>query len=603
MSYSRIRLDLAKTDFPFLTTLKGRTVEAATSEEYYQAEDNKVGVLFCENVVPIKEGLHSIKYTRVVAPLNVSDGSYLTLLPYRYNDNTLNVDAYEALANYTLAPPYSQYGISFKRVLEIRVSNAEVAYVGVTAVGQLFLLRKDTQIWKQITNEGYNIDFNNDTTSIDGITVATLLVNNTTQTYICLPNYGIFLINLTIPKLTKVTFRTGSSIDQSKVVGICSAYNYLILHDGNQLQWSSAFDPLDFNITKAQETGTGFGVPIGLQGKIIAVLSNPEGFKVYSENNIINAAWSSNILFPWVFTPIANSAGIRSPRDAVVGQENVSYVVTTQGLQQVTHNNAQHIFPELTDFLQYRTIETYNYAQNLIEVQNTDIDYGIFYIGNRYFLFSYKVAGSSIFTHAFLYDSSLKRWGKLVIAHVDAFVYRLTDYAYPKASLAFLKSDGEIVAMGIELDICPNTLDILGQPQFYISGCLTNFWTTYQGHVAVDGGISHNIWVRTETGAINLRALLTNAGVGVITTVTIVLFADANVDIQCDLHVEWGLGNNYTSLNTIAVNSGIGEYQVTITLPSPITVSELSFMDVICNYITATPNSTLLILSRMYLDI
>jgi hypothetical protein len=449
MAYKSVSLDVTRAEFPFLKSLSGRTVVNAGFDEP-KVTYNDIGIIYCENVLPIREGLQSVDYLNAVPEIDIPDGSYFTLLPYAYNAPELDVP-YSNLEFFTLSPPYTQYGLVFSRILEIRSSGNLRAYIGITGIGTLFFVSSSSNGWVVINNGGWNPT----QSDIDNVSVATLLVNETTETYICFPKFGIYLINIPAKLLTPIQFRAGSSIQTDKVIGICSSFNYLVLHDGNQLQWSSAFDPLDFDLTKAELTGTGFGTPIGLQGKIINIISNPGGFTVYSDANAVAVDWSSNSSFPWVFRPIPNSSGIKALRNVVIGQQNVNYAITNQGLQALVAQNATAVFPELTDFISYRTVETYDFMTNQVNEALGDLTFDIGYIGDRWFIFSYGLATVLTFTHAFVYDSSLKKWGKLVINHVDVLDYRLNQFNSSKNGLGFLLPTGEIDVISFDSVCCP----------------------------------------------------------------------------------------------------------------------------------------------------
>lgn len=694
MSYSRIRLNITNADFPLLTEFAGRTVlDSAREEKANAVEYNNVGILYCENVMPSKEGLKSIDFIQAIPPLVVPNGSYLALIQFAYNK--LTPTPYSGLATIVLPTPYAQWGLDFVRILELRGTGEIRAYVGITSRGSLFISTPDTTSWTALNNDGWNPTLED----INSVSVATLLAGSTTDTYICLPRFKIFKVNITVKILEPIVFKPNSDIVQSNVLGIVASYNYLILHDGHTLQWSSAFDPLDFSLANSLVTGAGFGTPVGLQGKITALVTNPAGFTVYSDVNAIDVDYSSNTRFPWVFRPIPNSAGIPNNRMVIVSEDNVNYAWTSQGLQAISAQNAQPIFPEVTDFLTFGKLETYDFNTNEVIVSEGAIKVDIGYAGNRYVIISYgltlvsntipvifsltgaftpaavlddvtaallfetlrigssplilisgniplhmqilsfnalevagyrptswtitilgipgQTLGSPIiftlldssnvtlavlsvtptslpftltgdivalsvdiakirldtdyinvslsmsftamqpvgnYTQALIFDVALKRWGKVVIPHVDTVDYRIGSFNAPRSGIGFMSNTGEVSVVDFSDKRC--TVNILNLDNFLVNSCTPGIWNSAFNQVESDAAS-----VRVSGIIPNTRPLAVNT-----VEIHVTIYTDTSTDIVFTAY----FGSTFLSVTVLDIGgTPLGMSAVgTITFPA-----------------------------------
>lgn len=552
MSYSRVRLNITKADFPLLTEFAGRTVLAPAREEAGNAvEKNVVGLLYCENVMPTKEGLKSVDFLQAIPALVVADGSYLSLIQFTYDE--LAAFTYAELADVVLPLPYSQWGLNFVRILEVRGAGQIRAYIAITAIGTLFISTPSTTTWTVLNNEGWNPTL----TDINNVSIATVLTGETAETLICLSKFKLLKVDIVGKILRPVTFVAGSNIVQSEIVGIVASYNYLILHDGNNLQWSSAFNPLDFNLANALVSGTGFGTPIGLQGKITALVTNPAGFTVYSDVNAIDVDWSGNARFPWVFRPIPNSAGVPNMRYVVVGENNINVAWTNQGLQSITAQNAEPVFPEVTDFLTFGKLETYNYTTNEILVTQGKLRVDIGYAGARYVIISYGVEEAIEFTQALIFDIALERWGKVLIPHVDTVDYRIGSFNTPRSGIGFLASDGQVSVIDFSDRLCSMT--ILNAQNFIINSCTPGMW---------DGTVT---MFETNAAAFNISGTSNPVRPNPFTTLEIFISFFVNVTVDFLITANCGAETANATV-TANVTPGGDDQIITLVFPTALTV-------------------------------
>lgn len=267
------------------------------------------------------------------------------------------------------------------------------------------------------------------------------------------------------------------------VKGITNANNYNIAWDHDRVYWSSSVDPLDF--TPSLTTGSGSGKPQAIRGAITCCLPIHDGFIIYTTQNAVTALWSGNALNPWIFREIPGSSGVQSP-------EHVSYEAnyaghfawTAAGLQRVERNEAETIWPEITDFLAKREIEEWiNGAPDIAGAQRFNshcvpelhsrmlpeqVQVKVSFVSARFVAISYG-DNQRLFSHCLVYDLALRRWGKLQIPHVDCFEYTPPGQkvAQPLESFGFLQVNGTIQTVDFsEQRVCLNSALIYGRLQY-----------------------------------------------------------------------------------------------------------------------------------------
>jgi hypothetical protein len=213
-----------------------------------------------------------------------------------------------------------------------------------------------------------------------------------------------------------------SGTTTSLVNGICAAGNYLIAYGDETIYWSSLTNPINFNDTT---TGAGSQIPNQLRGPIKTVEPTADGFIIYTNRNAVAAFATNDAARPWSFREIKDCGGLE-------GQEQVSadsptsghYTTGAYGLQFVTMQKAETVLPDAADFLVSREVELWNYSSKQIEgfTSNLVASPRLNFIGNRYLFISYGWRNGQ-YECALLYDTQLRRWGKLRRPHVDIAVF------------------------------------------------------------------------------------------------------------------------------------------------------------------------------------
>lgn len=369
MPQIKFRADTKELDFPLLSTWAGRSVMKAVDDiGQHVIQESTVmyqpGVIYAQDVLPLTLGYKSVSYSQVVA---------------------------------------ASTDLTFSFVYTVTDPSMNMAQVGVTTDSQIWMITGKNFSWTNVTPANWS----------GGDAVTTAEVGG--SSYLYLAQFGCYRVDVSSETLVAVTL---IGIAVSDILGITSAVNYLILWDTNTIYWNSNINPLDF--TPSLITGAGSETPDYLKGGIILVLPLDTGMVIYSSLGIVNAAFSNNTQYPWVFTEIPNGAGISS-KYQVSHSRNLGFhlALTYAGLLKITSSGgAQVIAPEVSDFLSALIYETYDFATNSVvqTALTAPLMTRVAVIASRYLVVSY---GITSLTDCIVYDSALNRWGRLHVPHVQ----------------------------------------------------------------------------------------------------------------------------------------------------------------------------------------
>lgn len=395
MAQNKTSLNLSAADFTLSYYFKGPSVivpgldqNSYAAQQWFAGDTNQRGtaipqVAYCENTVPTNEGYRSVAY------------------------------------RYFIEPP--QIPGTFVKMIPVFDGNANSAIVGVTKDCKLYIVSAYTGgEWLPLA-----VPVETPWTVYEGITSTTVVG----LIVLCIRGVGIFAIDvgnsLLINKNPDVT-----GITPSAITGVCSAKGYLVAYDDTTVYWSSTENPLDF--VPSLITGAGSGKPEGAKGKIVLCKEISQGFIIYCDVNIISAAYSSNKTIPWVFAVLSSGSGIRHP-EAVAYDINMSnhFAWTSAGLIGIELHKASPILPQVTDFIASGLSDkTVGYDGPVTtEFDERDKEVRLSYISNRYVCISFGYQSELIenesripqLKQTFLWDTQLKRWGKLNIDHIQMF--------------------------------------------------------------------------------------------------------------------------------------------------------------------------------------
>lgn len=375
MSRIPIRLTLDSANVPMLSSQSGPTVvsvkegmaklRSETKPTDVPWELTEPQLIFAENVMPIPRGLTSISYA-------------------------VKVSGIPGVTTFYKAGLY-------------RTSTNAVGYWALTTNGKLYTSPVTGVVWTDRTVGAWPA-------TID-ITVAKINGN----TYFYVSFYGCYKFNddgtITAVVLTGLT--------ASSIKGIAAATGRLFAYTSTFLHYCSEVSLFDF--TPSLATGAGSTQIQYVRGDILFAEGTSFGLFIYSKENVVSCQETGNTVAPYLFTEVENSAGLANGEliASAPGLDSV-YAFGSGGLQLVSVKAAVPIFPEISDFMALRSIESYNYTTHRIEKSSflARLKVKISYVCSRYLVISY---GVSALTFLLVYDSALRRWGKLRKDHVDVF--------------------------------------------------------------------------------------------------------------------------------------------------------------------------------------
>lgn len=250
------------------------------------------------------------------------------------------------------------------------------------------------------------------------------------ETYFYFRNTGAYKYNAGGGTMDAVTL-TGLIV--ANILGITAASNYTIAFDRTTIYYTSGLEvagAIDFTPTLGV---AGSLQVLAIRGDIVACLPYANGFIVYTKENAVHASYSGNPNNPFVFREIRGSAGVMG-EELVAWDTNIGshFAWTRSGLQEVTPDRAQNLFPDLLDMIRQRTMETFDTTTGVTTRTETNVDFAIklSLIGHRFLCISYgtfnETPEEQVYEAVFVFDLDLKRWGRIVEEHVDVFMYTFT---------------------------------------------------------------------------------------------------------------------------------------------------------------------------------
>lgn len=223
---------------------------------------------------------------------------------------------------------------------------------------------------------------------------------------------------------------------ENGIVGIVECNNHLVAYDRTTI-YTSSIEVASF-FTPDLGTGAGASVPQDLTGLIIVCVPVHQGFIIFSTKEAILATYKEPGIL--MFSLLEGVGGIAySHNVSQYDTSGVVYAYTNNGLVVIDGDKVSPVFPEITEFLQlgyeesYRTpvtiknaetiwaseAQTYPVTTDLIASRRCYFNVGIFVVNSRYTYISYGDANKvGYFTHSFVYDSLLGRFGKLKRDHI-----------------------------------------------------------------------------------------------------------------------------------------------------------------------------------------
>lgn len=434
MTVQRYKAALNNARFPLVSTWGERAVilpaldSSQRSPRQYQGADENIDfnipqVLYCENVVPVSNGLKSVSYKQIIGPTVNRD--FDQIFPLRDADENTVLYSPSHGQNYVYDSVAAAWGFETcdaKYLAEsFYVASASTATPATARVTRAYVDGKTFVCYGRV---GLRTGSATGAVTDDG---SLFYWEPVSKELVTLKNatYSPLVANLTIPV--------------GEIDGIASSNGYLLVWSGITVYWA-LFDGTGFEFApyaNGEVTGAGYQIPEDVKGKITALVPVTGGFIIFTTKNAVAAFYNANnFASPWIFRQISNAGGIESyeqtTEDANLG---AIYAHTTGGLQRITLNAAETSFPDVTDFLGLRLQETFNPGNLQFErgLVTADFFTKLSFCGQRFLVISYGTY-PGIYSYALVYDAELKRWGKLRIAHRDCFAY---SYGSQEAPLTY----------------------------------------------------------------------------------------------------------------------------------------------------------------------
>lgn len=406
MAVQRFKLSLNAATFPLLSTNASRTVcipqldgPARTPRTFMGSDDNIdyniPQLIYCENVLPTRQGIKSVGYEQVIAPTVNAD--FDSIFALRDADENTVLYSPSRGKNYIYDDVVGAW--STKDIPTIwRLTLAVGSVPAASKVTYAYVDGKTFVCYSRLKS----------TTSVD---MSIMQWDSVTKSLV--PATSI---------VTNLPFPVG------EIDGISSSSGYLIVWSGLTIAWAP-FNGAAFDYTiyaNGNFTGAGYQIPEDVQGPITAIIAMAGGFIAFTTRNAIGASYhSQTITAPWVFREIPDAGGMDSYEQATVeGSLGRLIAYTTSGMQSLSLNSAELTFPAVSDFIASRSSERYDSGSHTIIPGSISVDLftKITAVGNRYVVVSYGYYPGT-FSYALVYDLGLKRWGKLRIVHRDCFYY------------------------------------------------------------------------------------------------------------------------------------------------------------------------------------
>jgi hypothetical protein len=424
MAMQRYKLALNNARFPLVSTWGSRAVVipsmdiAVRANRGFQGGEENVDydvpqILYGENFVPVTNGIKSVSYFRIISPTVNTD--FDQIFPLRDQDENVVLYSPSKGQNYVYDVGAglwnSQSSSTLYGFYNYLVAENSEKTPATAAITRAYVDGNTFVAYSRI-----------------GIRAATDPVGPATK------DGSVFLWNPSIQTLVPVELSGSPMIlnlpfSIGTVDGIASSNGYLIVWSGLEVAWAP-FNGASFDFSvyaNGEVTGAGFQIPEDVQGSITSIVPVAGGFIIFTTKNAVAAFYNANnFASPWIFRLIANAGGIESYEQATVeGNLAAIYAYTTGGMQRISLNQAEGDFPDVTDFLGGRFVESFNTGDISFEpaaATGGECFVKVTYAGQRFLVISYGYI-PGIFSYALVYDSSLKRWGKLRIVHKDCFFY------------------------------------------------------------------------------------------------------------------------------------------------------------------------------------
>ncbi len=159
-------------------------------------------------------------------------------------------------------------------------------------------------------------------------------------------------------EIVTINYLTPTFLNMTGQMGIFRANGRLGFWDSaNSVSWSSLFDPMDH--TPALETLAGNATFKDVNGRIITILPQGEGFIIYCTRGVVGVRFTTNGPVPWEANSVSDIAGIAYPFQVTTGATDAEhFAYTSAGIFRVGKYSAvtqthqfEAVIPDVYDIL------------------------------------------------------------------------------------------------------------------------------------------------------------------------------------------------------------------------------------------------------------
>lgn len=407
MNVQRFKVSLNNARFPFISEKAQRAVfvpgldSAPRTPRQFMGEIESIDynlaqIIYGENIMPSAQGVKSVGYLPFISPTVEKD--FDTIFPLRDEDENTVLFSPGKGKNYIYDEDAGQWTSTTFAEIFPTLTLCPTCDPATSAVTYAYVDGKTFVCYARLkSNAGHNMSL------LFWDADAGNLVDGS-------------------PLVAGLPFPVG------EIDGISSSNGYLLVYSGIEIAYAP-FDGAVFDFTPYKNgafTGAGRQIAEDIKGNIRAVIAMPGGFIMFTDKNAVAAHYhAQSISAPWVFREVPACGGLESYQQATVeGTLGRVVAYTTAGMQSISLNSAESVWPDVADFIAGRKIERFRYPLN--ELYSSQLVLDLFVkvsnVGNRYIVISYG-SYPNVFSFALVWDLSLERWGKLKFRHTDCFYY------------------------------------------------------------------------------------------------------------------------------------------------------------------------------------
>lgn len=258
------------------------------------------------------------------------------------------------------------------------------------------------------------------------------------------------------------------------IKGIASIGPHLVLYTNDTLVRSSVTDPMDF--APSLSTGAGALAISAQTGNIVTIQSPTQSSAViFTTGEAIQLTLQASPTSPFKMDKLAGVPGI-TRREDVIGSDKI-VLKTTSGYVSPDGKSTQ-VAPDVWQFLTGSVMEDYIGPTGLYKINaageyySTDayeisdcvkvsvlnetelvtlrllkpMKHSFCVVAERWMCWSYGLGCSSTFSHVAVYDTQLKRWGKLRVKHTHVLNYQPSSATQP-LGIVIATPEGQLLTL------------------------------------------------------------------------------------------------------------------------------------------------------------